>query len=78
MWGVIGLRDALWLIVLPVVVVGLLVGGRFGDRVQGLLSLALGFVLVVASAWDLAVDSWPWDWLSSATGAFAMVMGQSC
>jgi hypothetical protein len=74
MWGVIGLRDALWLIVYPLAMAGLFVGRRFGDRVQGLLSLALGFVLVVASAWDLAVDSWPWDWLSLATGAFAIVV----
>jgi peptidoglycan/LPS O-acetylase OafA/YrhL len=69
-----GLRDVLWLIVYPLAMAGLFVGRRFGDRVQALLSLALGSVLVVVSAWDLAVNPWPWDWLSLATGAFAIVV----
>jgi hypothetical protein len=36
-------RDVLWLIVFPLALVASFVGRRFGDRVQGRLSLALTF-----------------------------------
>jgi hypothetical protein len=65
----------LWLIVYPLALVSLHVSRRFGDRVQALLTLALGSVVVVASAWDLAVDPWAWDWLFLATGVFAVALG---